>query len=477
MDSDPNIQSHIKTVTKSAFSHLKNIFKLHRCCSWSSIFFLWTPSQILFLSSSLFPCSSPFFFCISRIFLYFLRLTCSARTTTTCTDALFSAGLQVDDIRTLEVLRQYGVSGEDIMISCVSFSSGAWKFFCRETCEGENLLIRTSDDTAQIGRYRTEYVREASRTFSVLYVSISELTRSDAGRYRCGLSDSSSSASFLDFRLVVVDDLLDGNKVPDLLTEAGSSVTVACSFEDSGRKRLFCRGECGNEEVLVQTDGVRADRGRYSIEYEKRQKSAVLLVTITQLVQSDSGRYRCKLDRAIRSDLDRDFYITVTDAVDPSSSTPTTTDPSSSSSVGPSSSTPPVPSQTFSSISSHVFTNSPTISTATTQRFNSSSRNFTHQRSFKTSNDSVQFQENKEKPFLYVPVIVGVTLAAMVVLISAALTVFCRRRSLGDAENQGAPAASKSIYENSTFENPIYQDLSYVTKEENHIYCTIENDK
>ncbi|XP_043979567.1 polymeric immunoglobulin receptor-like [Gambusia affinis] len=235
-------------------------------------------------------------------------------------------------VRSVDILSHYGLFGGNTTFPCSFHSSGRTKFFCRETCEGENLLIRTSDDSAQIGRYRTEYVREASRTFSVLSVSISELTRSDAGRYRCGLEDSPSPASFQDFRLVVVDDLLDGNKVPDLLTEAGSSVTVACSFEDSGRKRLFCRGECGNEEVLVQTDGVRADRGRYSIEYEKRQKSAVLLVTITQLVQSDSGRYRCKLDRAIRSDLDRDFYITVTDVPDPSTFTPTTTQSFSSSS-------------------------------------------------------------------------------------------------------------------------------------------------
>ncbi|XP_016522852.1 uncharacterized protein LOC103132403 isoform X1 [Poecilia formosa] len=392
----------------------------------------------------------------------------AARLSSLC---LVFLSLQVRDIRTFDVPTQYGVCGEDILISCVSFSYGAWKIFCRETCEGGNLLIRTSDDAAQIGRYRTEYVRQASKTFSVLSVGISDLTRSDAGRYRCGLGDSSSSASFQDFRLVVLDALLDGNKVPDLHRDAGSSLTVACFFEDSGWKRLFCRGGCGKDEVLVQTDAVRADRGRYSIEYDKRRNSAVVLVTITQLTQSDSGRYRCKLDRAIRSDLDRDFSITVTDAVDPSRST--TAEPSSSSSaVGPSSSTPAVTSQTFSSISAHVFTNNPTSLTTTTQRFNSSSGNFTHRRSFKISNDSVQFQDNKEKSFLYVPVIVGVTLAAMVVLVSAALLVSCRRRSLRDAENEGGPAGSNAV--KSTFENPIYQDLSYVTKEENHIYCTID---
>ncbi|XP_027867165.1 polymeric immunoglobulin receptor-like isoform X11 [Xiphophorus couchianus] len=314
--------------------------------------------------------------------------------------------LQVRCSSTVETLSHYGVSGGNTTFSCIFLSSGRIKFFCRETCEGENLLIRTSDGAAQIGRYRTEYVREASRTFSVLSVSISELTRSDAGRYRCGLGDSSSSASFQDFRLVVVDDLLDGNKHHHIHRDAGSSLTVACSFGSSGLVKSLCRGECGDKDLLVETDGVGANKGRYSIKYDGETSGAVLLVTVTQLTQSDSGRYRCVMDRT--SDLYRDFSLTVTDA-DPSGPTPTT--------------------QSFSS---------------------------------------------------NVPVVVGVTLAAMVVLIPAALLVSCRRRSLRDAENEGGAAgsnAAKSIYENSTFENPIYQDLSYVTKEENHIYCTIEKDK
>ncbi|XP_008413189.1 uncharacterized protein LOC103468116 [Poecilia reticulata] len=383
--------------------------------------------------------------------------------------------LQVRCSSTVEFRTHYGVSGGNTTFPCAFLSSGRIKFFCRETCEGENLLIRTSDDAAQIGRYRTEYVREASRTFSVLSVSISALTRSDSGRYRCGLGDSASPASFLDFRLVVVDALLDGNKVPDLHKDAGSSLTVACSFEDSGWKRLFCRGGCGKDEVLVQTDGVRADRGRYSIEYDKRQNSAVVLVTITQLTQSDSGRYRCKLDRAIRSDLDRDFSITVTDAVDPSSSTTAAEPSSSSAAVGPSSSTPAVTSQTFSSISTHVFTNNPTSSITTSQIFNSSSRHFTHQSSFKISNDSVQFQEIEEKSFLYVPLIVGVTLVLVLVLVSAALLVSCRRRSLRDSRRRRDDGVKMEDinYENVSSQDSTYQSLSPASRDQNQIYSTL----
>ncbi|XP_035998967.1 polymeric immunoglobulin receptor isoform X2 [Fundulus heteroclitus] len=244
--------------------------------------------------------------------------------------------LQVRDSRAVDALKQYGVSGENVTHPCLFILHGMGnkpgKIFCRETCEGENLLVETSDDTAQNGRYRTKYVRETSKTYSVLSVSISGLNWFDSGLYRCGLGDSSSSASYQDFRLVVVDALLDGNKDHHFYKEAGSSLTVACFFKYTGKKRLFSRGGPGDEEVLVRTDGERGERGRYSLEYDRRPSGGVLLVTITQLTQSDSGRYRCTMDRTFLPDLHRDFSISVTNAADPSTSTPTTTDGLSSSS-------------------------------------------------------------------------------------------------------------------------------------------------
>ncbi|XP_014880868.1 polymeric immunoglobulin receptor-like isoform X2 [Poecilia latipinna] len=225
------------------------------------------------------------------------------------------------------LINTYGAAGEEVRVQCAVSFSGAWKIFCRETCEGGNILIKTNQPTDQRGRYRTECVKEATSAFS-LYVSISDLTRSDEGRYRCGLGDSSSSGSLQDFRLVVVDALLDGSKVPHLHKDAGSSLTVACSFKSSGRKRQFCRGGCGKDEVLLQTDGVTADKSRYYMKYEDQKSRAVLLVTIKQLVQSDSGRYRCKLDGTGSSSSYRDFQVTVRTASTPSTGT------SSSSSSG-----------------------------------------------------------------------------------------------------------------------------------------------
>lgn len=385
--------------------------------------------------------------------------------------------LQVRNNSTVEALSHYGASGENMTFPCILYPTGTVKMFCRETCEGENLLIKTTNDTAQIGRYRTEYVREASTTFSVLSVSILELTWSDSGRYRCGLGDSSSSASYQDFSLLVVDALLDGSKDPHLYKEAGSSLTVACFFKYSGRKRLFCRGECGEEEVLVLTDGVRAENDRFSIEYDEGHKSeGVLLVTITNLTQSDSGRYRCKMDRTFLPDLHKDFSITVTDDYS-STSTPTTTTQSfSSSSTAPTaaaSSSTPAPPLTPPPLTPPPPPTTTTKTTTTTQSFSSSSTNVTHPSPFQINNGPVQIQDTRVKSTHNFPLIVGVTLVLVVVLVSAALLVSCRRRFLRDVKNRGSNIG-KVTYNNSSSEDSDYLNLSSDTRDQNQIYWTLE---
>ncbi|XP_071333567.1 immunoglobulin mu Fc receptor-like [Trachinotus anak] len=135
----------------------------------------------------------------------------------------------------------------------------------------------------------------------------------------------------------------------------GGSITVKCSFPLSGRKKYFCKEECEKQDILIETEGVRARRGRYRIGYKERffpTKSTLLYVTITQLMKSDSGWYSCGITRPFAPDLYEEFEIRVTDAPIiskpnlvlrplptslPSSSTPTTTTQSLNSSVGSSS--------------------------------------------------------------------------------------------------------------------------------------------
>ncbi|XP_042080197.1 polymeric immunoglobulin receptor isoform X2 [Haplochromis burtoni] len=188
----------------------------------------------------------------------------------------------------------YGVIGGDLKAGFSFNSAGTWKMFCREECEGENILINTTDVRAQTGRYSIEYEWTGSH---VLSVSISKLTESDSGQYSCGFGGSSSSASLTPFVIVVAEALLDGNddQLKHFDKETGSSLTVGCSFKQPGDRGFFCRGECGGDNTLVQTDDVKAQSCRYNIGYASHTDPGVLYVSITQLTKSDSGRYRCLL--------------------------------------------------------------------------------------------------------------------------------------------------------------------------------------
>ncbi|TDH11118.1 hypothetical protein EPR50_G00082210 [Perca flavescens] len=81
-------------------------------------------------------------------------------------------------------------------------------------------------------------------------------------------------------------------------------------------RKYFCKEPCdADKDILVQTSDLRAQRDRYSIRYVRGSPSGVFVyVTISQLTRSDSGLYRCGLDRFLSRDPYREFRINVTDA-------------------------------------------------------------------------------------------------------------------------------------------------------------------
>ncbi|KAM9751754.1 uncharacterized protein ACNS7B_008500 [Menidia menidia] len=204
--------------------------------------------------------------------------------------------------------------------------------------------------------------------------------------------------------------LLEKSQQEPFSIEAGSSLTVGCNFKVSGNKKSFCRGDCSNGgEILVQTDGVRAEKGRYRIGYvDGKYAGGVLYVSITQLNQSDSGGYRCYLER-FGFDGSTEFSIQVSSApiaykpTDiPATSTPTATQSWSSSSG---SSKPPA--------SSH-------------------------------SAEPPQQEGAASKDML---LLVGLALAFVVFLFSVALLVFCRRRSVPPPKDRCEQTEYESINE------------------------------
>ncbi|XP_032364049.1 CMRF35-like molecule 9 [Etheostoma spectabile] len=82
----------------------------------------------------------------------------------------------------------------------------------------------------------------------------------------------------------------------------GGDITIKCTFSIFGNTKIFCKDECEDGDILIETEKDTDHRGRYSIEYIKISTfSYVLYVSIRNLTQSDSGRYRWGLVRSFSS--------------------------------------------------------------------------------------------------------------------------------------------------------------------------------
>ncbi|XP_041858906.1 CMRF35-like molecule 5 [Melanotaenia boesemani] len=109
--------------------------------------------------------------------------------------------LTLQDGDTGDVYRR--LEGGNITVKCSFTFSGSNMFFCRENCEGKNLLIETTDNSAQNGRYSMRFVKKYLSSNDV-NVSITKLEKSDSGWYTCGL-ERVGPDSEKKFKLVVIE--------------------------------------------------------------------------------------------------------------------------------------------------------------------------------------------------------------------------------------------------------------------------------
>ncbi|XP_026223988.1 polymeric immunoglobulin receptor-like isoform X4 [Anabas testudineus] len=177
-------------------------------------------------------------------------------------------------------------------------SSGSMKFFCRRECKGEDVLIKTPENTAQTDRYSTEF-KNSSTGGGQLTVSITNLNRSDSGRYRFGLGSSLVPDSYRDFEIKVLDAQEEEFNIHT--RDEGGNISVVCKFSFSKSRKFFCRNDCKEGNVLIETTEDRDQRGRYSLYYNASVSRPVLRVTIAELEKSDSGRYTCGLGESLSS--------------------------------------------------------------------------------------------------------------------------------------------------------------------------------
>ncbi|KAI4790517.1 hypothetical protein KUCAC02_034577 [Chaenocephalus aceratus] len=205
-----------------------------------------------------------------------------------------------------------GIEGEDVRVECSFPSSRDRKVFCKETCDKEDILIETTDASAQSGRYSIDDKDGG------LFVTITQLTRSDSGRYRCAAGIYLTRNSYKDFEILVVDAKLDGGPSAEKTIDArtGGNIVVECYFTRPVANMYFCKDECKGEDILIKTASNTYLKDRYSIRYIEGNPTGVFVfVSIKQLTQSDSGRYRCGLGRPDSRDPYLRFVLNVTDGV------------------------------------------------------------------------------------------------------------------------------------------------------------------
>ncbi|KAK9515215.1 hypothetical protein VZT92_025879 [Zoarces viviparus] len=207
----------------------------------------------------------------------------------------------------------------------------------------------------------------------------------------------------------------------------GGNITVQCDFNYSGRKKIFCKQPCEERDILIETEDVTAQRGRYSISYEEGAFPArytVLYVSITKLTKSDEGKYRCGLHRSFISSSYQDIEIRVEEA--PISSKPNVTLQPLSASV-------------------------PSASTQTTTQLSSSTGSYTPS---SASPEGTQQSQREQTPAAGVLLYVRLTLVIMIIVLSTAVLIICRKRASDPKE-----PPVEAVYANITEANRVSEEI------------------
>uniref|UniRef100_A0A4W6G1W6 Immunoglobulin subtype domain-containing protein n=1 Tax=Lates calcarifer TaxID=8187 RepID=A0A4W6G1W6_LATCA len=124
--------------------------------------------------------------------------------------------------------------GGNMTVACNFKLPGGKKIFCKNECkEDKDILIETVKDRAQSGRYSIEY-KEGTLLVSstLLYVTITRLTKSDSGRYWCGLERTGFLDGYdeIDLRVTDGEFLL---KVIEMFLHVSAAVKKLSLFPDS----------------------------------------------------------------------------------------------------------------------------------------------------------------------------------------------------------------------------------------------------
>ncbi|XP_037621491.1 polymeric immunoglobulin receptor-like isoform X2 [Sebastes umbrosus] len=181
-----------------------------------------------------------------------------------------------------------GHEGGQVKVSC-PYGEGYEsyeKYLCKNVCGNDDVLIKTTEAN------KNKYSIHDDKQKRVFTATISDLSRTDAGKYWCGVTRNGKDI-YTEVKLEVgQDSCCDGST--KVQSHEESSVSISCQYESKHQNDLkyICRGNQLStclEKALITSDNTQ--NGQFRLTDEKMLRK--FTVTITSLTQNNSGPYLC----------------------------------------------------------------------------------------------------------------------------------------------------------------------------------------
>ncbi|XP_034400132.1 polymeric immunoglobulin receptor-like isoform X2 [Cyclopterus lumpus] len=185
------------------------------------------------------------------------------------------------------LIRVSGYEGGEVQVSC-PYSEGYEsyeKYLCKKNCGNDDVLIKTTEPN------KNKYSIHDDNQKRVFTATISDLSRTDAGRYWCGVTRNGKDI-YTDVSLEVGHDTCCAQSTKVQSYEE-SSVSISCQYESEDQNlKYVCRGNQTStclEKAILTSDNKQT--GQFRLTDDKVSKR--FTVTITGLTQNHAGSYLC----------------------------------------------------------------------------------------------------------------------------------------------------------------------------------------
>ncbi|XP_036433908.1 CMRF35-like molecule 1 [Colossoma macropomum] len=174
------------------------------------------------------------------------------------------------------------------------------KYFCRDPCTDDDILIKSDGSDTVISEGRFTVLDKVSDMIFV--ITIRNLLREDSGVYYCGVEkggyDITSKVKVFVSGALPYVAMKDKSEYTYIGAER-STLEIYCHYPDGYQDyiKYFCRDPCTYDDILIKSESSKTfiAEGRYTVLDKVSELNFV--VSIRNLMIEDSGVYQCGVER------------------------------------------------------------------------------------------------------------------------------------------------------------------------------------